>query len=73
MIDAHPVWLRILADHGDVNESQKERLYEAADRIEQLEMVLGDLVFWLDRTDRQGCAHTEHARRVLDGPKGDSE
>ena len=35
--ESHAVWLRIVADHGDVNEKQKERLYAAAARIDELE------------------------------------
>ena len=38
-------------------------------RIAELETVLADVVGWLDRTGRKGCAHTEHARRALDGER----
>ena len=59
----------LAARHSHTFAVSPDLIVACAARIEELDTALADVVRWLDRTDRKGCAHTEHARQVLDGER----
>ena len=61
--------LRRVQELADYRSYATDVIGKAIRTIEELETVLADVVGWLDRTGRKGCAHTEHARRALGGDR----